>query len=198
MARSFPADTRGQRALEELYEKELKTQIKWFLRNIKSKQDNPGKILSANEIMNTPLPTAAEVLPKHLLEPISSPTTDLMDSVKKEQVTITPLISEETDSKVPMDMCPAEPKVVHLLYDGISKEGKGRANYLKERNKTDVEDKYLYPVLSSMEYGWSQGRLIKEGAAAAQNNKRHGRVRIIEESFYRRNGIPIQHCAGML
>lgn len=41
-----------------------------------------------------------------------------------------------------------------LLYDGVSKEGKGRAAYLKEQRKKSPVKRYQRPVTSSHEIGW--------------------------------------------
>ncbi|VDP93139.1 unnamed protein product [Echinostoma caproni] len=70
-----------------------------------------------------------------------------------------------------------------------------RKKYLETRKKLNLEDKYHYPVLSSMDYGWGQTDIIKQSVSG---QKRRGRVKIVEESFYRRNGIPFEHCQDML
>lgn len=72
-----------------------------------------------------------------------------------------------------------------------------RLKYLKTRKMLDLEDKYRYPVLSSMDYGWGQTELIKQ-KSGEEGQKRRGRVKIVDESFYRRNGIPFSHCSDML
>ncbi|THD28194.1 hypothetical protein D915_001040 [Fasciola hepatica] len=197
MARNFPADTRGQRALEELYEKETKSQIAWFLKREKVKKDYPGQIVTPAQIAETPVPKLKDVLPSHLMEKISR----IQASQEKSKVyakTPTEMMPVKEQFIEPLpDMFPADQPTQRILYDGISKEGNGRAKYLQTRNKLDLEDKYRYPVLSSMEYGWGQTELIKHMSAQV-GQKRRGRVKIVEESFYRRNGIPFTHCSDML
>uniref|UniRef100_A0A8C8RWA0 Sperm microtubule inner protein 1 C-terminal domain-containing protein n=1 Tax=Pelusios castaneus TaxID=367368 RepID=A0A8C8RWA0_9SAUR len=57
-------------------------------------------------------------------------------------------------------MRPPTPKTQHLLYQGISREGKGRHLYLQERQLKSPEEKFHYPVLSSWEYGWRLGKEV--------------------------------------
>lgn len=42
-----------------------------------------------------------------------------------------------------------------LLYDGVSKDGKGRAAYLKARLKKNPQEKQPFPLASSQVVGWS-------------------------------------------
>ncbi|TPP59001.1 hypothetical protein FGIG_10724 [Fasciola gigantica] len=197
MARNFPADTRGQRALEELYEKETKSQIAWFLKREKVKKDYPGQIVTPAQIAETPVPELKDVLPSHLMEKISRiQASQEMSKISVKTPTEMMPVEKQFIEPLP-DMFPADQPTQRILYDGISKEGNGRAKYLQTRNKMDLEDKYRYPVLSSMEYGWGQTELIKHTSAQV-GQKRRGRVKIVEESFYRRNGIPFTHCSDML
>ncbi|KYO29752.1 hypothetical protein Y1Q_0023131 [Alligator mississippiensis] len=73
---------------------------------------------------------------------------------------------------------------MRLLYQGISREGKGRHLYLQERKQKSPEDKFSYPMLSSWEYGWRLGGVITEGKAPA-----HAKSRIVRDTFYIKNGI---------
>ena len=74
--------------------------------------------------------------------------------------------------------------VKEKLYDGLSKEGKGRMSYLKDRHEVIPEKKYAFPVLSSWKYGWQL-----DGATALKKPE-HARSRKIMDTFYTRNGIP--------
>lgn len=71
-----------------------------------------------------------------------------------------------------------------LLYDGFTKEGKGRYQYLHARTYKKPEQKYDYPLTSSWEYGWRLGDVVKEFRAP-----QFGRSRIVRDTFFRRNGI---------
>ncbi|XP_018649507.1 hypothetical protein Smp_126400 [Schistosoma mansoni] len=46
-----------------------------------------------------------------------------------------------------------------------------------------------------MEYGWGHADLISKSTA---QSRKFGRQCVIEDSFYRRTGIPFKHGAGML
>ncbi|VDP51742.1 unnamed protein product [Schistosoma curassoni] len=67
--------------------------------------------------------------------------------------------------------------------------------YLHDRYKLNLEDKFQFPVLSSMEYGWGHADLISKSTA---QSRKFGRQCVIEDSFYRRTGIPFKHGAGMI
>ncbi|XP_043833543.1 protein ATP6V1FNB-like [Dromiciops gliroides] len=82
------------------------------------------------------------------------------------------------------DMRPATPKTGQLLYQGISREGKGRHLYLQARWQQKPEDKFRYPLLSSWDYGWCIGDAMKEAKAPV-----HARSRLIRDTFYFRNGV---------
>ncbi|XP_019392416.1 PREDICTED: uncharacterized protein LOC109311300 [Crocodylus porosus] len=82
------------------------------------------------------------------------------------------------------EMRPASPGTMRLLYQGISREGKGRHLYLQERKQKSPEDKFSYPVLSSWEYGWRLGGFVTEGKAPT-----HAKSRIVRDTFYIKNGI---------
>ncbi|XP_078410817.1 protein SPMIP1-like [Cetorhinus maximus] len=63
------------------------------------------------------------------------------------------------------DMRPVTPEVHALLYDGFSKEEKGRYQYLKARTKKSPSEKYEYALTTSWDYGWKLGErlLPKQG-----------------------------------
>ncbi|XP_062928276.1 protein SPMIP1-like [Mobula hypostoma] len=58
------------------------------------------------------------------------------------------------------DMRPVTPEVRALLYDGFSKEDKGRYQYLKARKKKGPSEKYEYPLTTSWNYGWKIGESL--------------------------------------
>ncbi|CAH8624393.1 unnamed protein product [Dicrocoelium dendriticum] len=187
MARKFPADTRGQRILEELYEKELKTQIAWFWRNIQAKNKPDGAQISETRTTNV-----AEVPIRPELRKLEHPMT-----LKKAKSLECERKSSDTAKSVfESEMIPPDGKTLQLLYDGISREGRGRAKYFKERNLAAVEERYRYPVLSSMDYGWGNDKFLKMGTTG--RCKENAKVMIVQDSFYRRNGISMKHCDDML
>ena len=69
-----------------------------------------------------------------------------------------------------------------ILFDGVSKEGKGRNAYLKYRTKTSPTAKYSFPVTSAQEIGWRC-----EGKEVPKSN--YGRSKIVQLSFFRKSGV---------
>jgi len=81
------------------------------------------------------------------------------------------------------DMIQPDSETRRQLYSGTSNEG--RMNYLQSRLRRRPESRYLYPVVSSWEYGW---RL--DPVTDSQRPRAHGRHHVIDDNFYRRNGVP--------
>lgn len=50
------------------------------------------------------------------------------------------------------------PSTLQLLFQGISHDGQGQDLYLQERHQQKLEEKFLYAILSSWEYGWHVGK----------------------------------------
>lgn len=84
------------------------------------------------------------------------------------------------------DMRPASALTRSLLYKGLSVHGEGRYAYLKRRKMIVPDQKYLYPVLSSSDYGWK----ILDHAKLERSP--HGHASVIKASFYRNSGIIFQ------
>jgi hypothetical protein len=90
-------------------------------------------------------------------------------------------IKDATEGKSPLsDMHPISKGEQDVLFDGFSKDEKGRSKYLKMRKSFDPEEKYRYPQLSSWEYGWNFKHITTPGIAPV-----NARNRIVAESFYR-------------
>ncbi|CAH8566292.1 Protein atp6v1fnb [Schistosoma haematobium] len=199
MSRSYPADTRSQKVLEELYEKETISQLNWFLKCQEAKKLDDSISLTTSSMMDRSVPNMSTILSKlnikdneedHMKESNEIVSNDddnnnnkVIEEENKQELTIGP------------DMFKPSPEVLKLLYEGISKEGKGRNLYLHDRYKLNLEDKFQFPVLSSMEYGWGHADLISKSTA---QSRKFGRQCVIEDSFYRRTGIPFKHGAGMI
>ncbi|XP_050999239.1 protein ATP6V1FNB [Acomys russatus] len=76
------------------------------------------------------------------------------------------------------------PATLKLLFQGISHDGQGRQGYLKERYRLKPEEKFKYPMVSSWEYGWHVGDVMKDFRTPA-----HARMHPITKSFYLKNGL---------
>ncbi|PVD24769.1 hypothetical protein C0Q70_15255 [Pomacea canaliculata] len=106
-----------------------------------------------------------------------------------------PMPRSLTEFDLKQEMRPASPSTMNVLYDGFTKEGKGRYKYLKLRYEDIPETKFQFPVISSWEYGWHQAQEIKKEDIKKPEN---GRTANIQNSFYTRNGVgiaPKLHCS---
>lgn len=95
-----------------------------------------------------------------------------------------------------------------LLLNGISHDREGRYKYLRERLLKYPEEKYKYPVTSSMDYGWrlATGKSYLPSASGSSEStngnaytllsvskeipsRRHGIKNDLQTSFYRPTGV---------
>ncbi|XP_069875035.1 protein SPMIP1 [Dipodomys merriami] len=80
-------------------------------------------------------------------------------------------------------MKPVPSSTLKLLYQGVSYDGQGRAQYFKERYQQTPMERFQYPILSSWEYGWHVGPVMKNFRTPT-----YARVHPISKSFYTTNG----------
>lgn len=83
-----------------------------------------------------------------------------------------------------------ETPVRDKLYEGFSKQGKGRYQYLQDRKKVMPEKRYQFPLCSSWDYGW---RLEDSVPRDSIKGPAYGRRAIVESDFFTRNEIPQYH-----
>jgi len=103
------------------------------------------------------------------------------------------MAGQTKNAKLLMDMHPVADVTKSSLYDGFTKEGKGRYQYLQQRYQRIPEDKYQFPVLSSWEYGWRLKDVINTEDI---HKPAAGRTRIVADTFYTRTGIPGIHVSA--
>jgi hypothetical protein len=171
----MPMDTRVQNAWKELVEKEANTRVECKLRQEANKDEDEWFVRSKYtqaKAGTLNIPTAIKFPPKPAKKDPSLEIERLSQQLKESGVNLL------SDMKKP------DEATSKLLYDGLSKEGKGRRQYLEKRKLEKPEERYEYPINSSFEYGWK----LKE-VAQEYKTPIHGRGRIVEESFYRRNGV---------
>ena len=77
-----------------------------------------------------------------------------------------------------------EPEEREELYEGFTREEKGRYAYLNTRKRTIPEVKYTRPICSSWVYGWKLDDSIKA------TKPTHARTKIVRDTFYTTNGVP--------
>ncbi|XP_039628675.1 protein ATP6V1FNB [Polypterus senegalus] len=108
-----------------------------------------------------------------------------MKPPEKSRVEATPpqMTQAVLDSPITL-MRSVTPVTKDLIYQGISREGKGRQLYLQRRTVKNPEDKYELPLLSSWDYGWRLGDFVREVKTPI-----NGRSAIVKSTFYARNGI---------
>lgn len=180
-SRSYPANTQIQKFLEESYNKERDTRLNWY-GNRSAGSANKSKQLDVfrRKIENDSKPEGfLAKVPKGVAEPRYNKKILKMDDTLAGKADSGPIVSVE--------MRPVTPGVKGKLYDGFTKEGKGRYQYLTSRNEKQPEDKFVYPLLSSWEYGWKLGDVIRKEDI---KKPKHGRTRIVADTFYTRTGIP--------
>ncbi|KAL3852520.1 hypothetical protein ACJMK2_016148 [Sinanodonta woodiana] len=183
-SRNYPANTQIQKFLEESYNKERDTRLAWFHKRSTSAttgQKSKQYEVFRRKIENAPKPRDG------LLERMN---TDVQESRFNKKISQ----SNDITAKRPLDpslltaeMRPVTPNTKLKLFDGFTKEGKGRYQYLHSRYMKSPEDKFSFPLLSSWEYGWRLGDVVRK-----ENIKKppHGRTRIVADTFYTRTGVP--------
>ncbi|XP_067854904.1 protein SPMIP1 [Heptranchias perlo] len=163
-------DTRSQKCWAELIDKEACTRVAW--------RDKYGDKLFRVESTTRKNQNEAPKLParNYILPAIHAPK---QQEKRKKSI-------QEAPSKLRQfqEMRPVTPQVRGLLYDGFSKEQKGRYLYLEKRKAKHPEEKFQYPILSSWEYGWRLGDVLDELQLPV-----HGRLRTVNDTFYSRNGV---------
>ncbi|CAF1589729.1 unnamed protein product [Rotaria magnacalcarata] len=157
-------DTRTQNAWKELIEKEAMTRVSWH----QTFKPNPND----DEWFKRGFYTQATAKPI-----VSYDANDSLDELAKK-------LDIEHNSNALKEMYPVKKEEKDILFDGFSKEEKGRYKYLNLRKQVQPEHKFQYPVSSTMEYGWKLGETGQHFKAPT-----YARGKIVEESFYRRNGV---------
>ena len=186
----YPADTHMQRFLEESCNKERDSRLKWFRCRTQGAGNGSGSkqydVFKRKLREGCPKPHEGLLQLRQETKPISyhKRTMRLND--------LPPVDQQSSNARLDMkDMWPVIPPTRASLYDGFSKEGKGRYRYLKSRHEQIPETKYRFPLLSSWDYGWRLGDVIKK---EDMHKPAAGRTRIVADTFYTRTGIPSLRC----
>jgi len=192
VGRALP-DWNTQQFLREIYETEDLTRLRWYVRTkaLRAKLSEGEfrmiTVMRKNILAACPKPGGSfrkvlDMKPKDYRKRIL-PDTDqeLLDAT----VARLGLFKDET---LTQPMYPVTPESVKRdLYVGVSADDGGRALYLKERNRLAPEDKYRKSITTNLGYGWRLGDFIK---ISQLKNPEHVRRRVIDETFYSRNGVP--------
>ena len=171
-------DTRSQNAWKELIHKEAATRISWHQTFKPNPNDDEWfKRAFYSEATSKPI---SRSLPAIVPPPRPKPRyvpNDSFDALGRK-------LNIENNSDTLKEMYPATKEHIDVLFDGHSKEEKGRYKYLNLRKQIPLEQRYQYPVSNSMAYGWKLGETGQQFKAPT-----YARGKIVEESFYRRNGV---------
>ncbi|KAK2821543.1 hypothetical protein Q7C36_020886 [Tachysurus vachellii] len=159
--------TQNQNSYQELIMKEVYTRLNW-----KMKYGKEYPVRFASRKSKTLNPTVA---PKVTLPPV-------VKAPKKKKEEEAP-VRQRALSEAPL-MRPVSPQSRETLYNGLSKEGKGRSQYLKRRMEKMPEERFEYPLLSSWEYGWRLGDYWHDYKSPLK-----GRSAVVRSTFYARNGV---------
>jgi hypothetical protein len=179
MARNSNIDTTRQEFLKESYRKENTLRNKWFREHFGS-DDLPAD-MGGLENSTSPVPdskSGGRGKPTLIKIKPAPPTPP-----KKE---IPPLKETEPAKHPGPEMRAASPETKNMIYTGLSSEGNGRVAYLVKRKNIAPEDKFEYPLTSSLEVGWN----IKKIAETSEIKEVHyGKSRIVRDTFFAESGV---------
>lgn len=170
MARNFPADTKLQHFYEEQFAKEDVTRLQFYFDN----KDSKNKSMRPRDraAVRSGLPTI-------------NPTEFAVRKKREEDEMMRQIVEQARQSQSKEEMWSPDSQIKSRLYDGISREEKGRYQYLRERHDTIPERKFAFPLCSSWDYGWKVGDEMGQ-----YQRPKYARTAKVKESFYTCNGIP--------
>jgi hypothetical protein len=96
---------------------------------------------------------------------------------------------EEAAGKPEAVQRPASTGTRAVLYEGVSKEGSGRAEYLKRQGQRAPQQRFRMPMTASQTIGWDHG-------TATYNKSPFARKQIVKTSFERERGVLIFESDG--
>ncbi|BFZ08797.1 hypothetical protein BsWGS_11836 [Bradybaena similaris] len=186
MARNPYANTQMQSFWKESIEKEAAARLLAF-HKMKGQPRSTARQLEVfrKKILDSKPSTVLEHLPP-ITAHTNKTTADLNASSSGDKSVTETLLNAP-------EMRPVSSEVRKTLYDGFTKEGKGRHVYLHHRYQKDPEEKFTFPTCSSWEYGWRLGDVIKKEDIKKPT---FGRYRIVENTFYTRNGLMSGYARG--
>ena len=170
--KNLAADTQMQNFWTEAINKEANVRFEWQLRYSKEFAKGAVKCHPKKKAMQ-------------LNDSLSQKIKELEGSAVHSPTTLSPTIGKSSPRASPplVDMSPANSNVRGLLYDGISRHGEGRYNYLRKRLDIPPDKKYCFPLLSSMNYGWKILDFVTLKPSC------HGRTAIVRDTFYKSSGV---------
>lgn len=95
------------------------------------------------------------------------------------------IMTDDELLNIPIMRSPS-PHVRKSMYDGLTREGKGRHFYLRQRYEKNPEEKFPLPVCTSWDYGWRLSDVMKKEDT---RKPEHGSYMILKHTLYTRNGL---------
>ena len=209
---NYPDELTKQRYLEESFNKERDTRLRWYF-NVAKPSQADGELATSrqHEVLLRRLQAACPKPTEELLRLRTEKQQERDDEKQKmsarDEGVVLPPIAESTAGSTTANrsgrtddvtlppigsggMKPVDRQTLRKIYDGSSREGKGRYSYLKTRHEVRPENKYIYPLVSSWEYGWRLDDVIK---VEEMRNPEFGRSRIVADTFYRSHLDGLSH-----
>ncbi|XP_002740141.1 protein SPMIP1-like [Saccoglossus kowalevskii] len=177
-------DTQKQNFLVESIEKEMMHRLRW---QTKYSKEFAKQFYRDSELkrVETPKerPTRAKLL--HLQQPKRN-HLQYVSKIKRFDEEKVEQQKEKSSPPLTTEMRPVSMKTKSLLYQGFSKIGEGRQSYLHARKQKKPYDRYEFPVTNSWEYGWKIDDYMKYYTPS-----KHGVSHVVQDTFYRPNGVPL-------
>ncbi|KAK6174978.1 hypothetical protein SNE40_013525 [Patella caerulea] len=178
-ARNPNFSTQYQNFLTESFNKERDSRLAWFFNRSASDVAKPKQMeVFRRKIEERSKPSEA------LMERLPAITAE--QKFNKKKSTQIDTLGQRSEFITVENMRAVTPQTQSKLYDGFTKEGKGRYQYLQDRYSKIPEVKFQYPLLSSWDYGWRLSDVVKKEDI---KKPAHGRTRIVADTFYTRNGV---------
>mmetsp|Transcript_78246 Transcript_78246/g.221208 ORF Transcript_78246/g.221208 Transcript_78246/m.221208 type:complete len:191 (-) Transcript_78246:126-698(-) len=95
----------------------------------------------------------------------------------------TGIADDSAEQRAGSSTCRADARTRELLYRGVSHDGAGRANYLKERKKEGIPERYGSPLTATQGYG------VFPVDSSYYVTSRNVRKPIVQRSFFRTMGV---------
>jgi len=172
MARNFPADAKLQHFFEEQYDKETTARLRFHFDTKSGRTRRSAAEVSAARAATAGLPRI-------------NPFEFAVRQKHNEDEALREIVEQARARREIEEMRQVDHKSKALLYEGFSREGRGRAQYLRQRSQQEPGAKFTYPVVSSWEYGWKINDEME-----SYGRPKHARTSTMKDSFYTRNGVP--------
>ncbi|KAL8585437.1 hypothetical protein ACOMHN_024598 [Nucella lapillus] len=182
-ARNANFTTQYSDFLKESYEKESSQRLAWFAKRRTTQVSTKSRQLEVFRKKITEASKPSEALLSRLPKISAEPRYHR----RKGDFGAHPEQWPDVDAH--REMRPVSPDTWQMLYDGFTKEEKGRYQYLRKRWNIIPEKKFAFPTLSSWDYGWRLGDHMKKEDIT---KPAFGRTRMLNDTFFTRNGIETQ------